>query len=113
MADRAMTAAERLEADGLSPEVIDVRWLRPLDVGTIGASFERTGRLLLVEEEVHAAGWAATVVSELAQRYNLVGRLDVISLPADLLLPYSPSLEDQLIPSADAIAASALRLVRR
>jgi pyruvate/2-oxoglutarate/acetoin dehydrogenase E1 component len=110
MLDRALAAAELLEAGGISAEVIDIRWLRPLDTSAIKSSFERTGRLLLVEEEVHGGGWAATVVSLLAQSINLAGRLEVLSLRDDVLMPYSPTLEDQMIPSAEAIAASARRV---
>jgi pyruvate dehydrogenase E1 component beta subunit len=112
MLDRALAAAEALQSKGVDAEVIDLRWLRPLDLDAVSASFRRTGRLLLVEEEVHAAGWAATIVSRLARSENLVGRVDVISLPPDVLLPYSPQLEDQIIPSVQAISDAAIRLVR-
>jgi pyruvate dehydrogenase E1 component beta subunit len=112
MLDRALAAAEALETNGVAAEVIDLRWLSPLDIDAVSSSFRRTGRLLLVEEEVHAAGWAATIVSRLARSENLVGRVDVISLPPDVLLPYSPQLEDQVIPSVQAISDAAIRLVR-
>jgi pyruvate dehydrogenase E1 component beta subunit len=111
MVDRALAAAEALQKRGVDTEVIDVRWLRPLDHQTVAGSFERTGRLLLVEEEVHQAGWAATIVSELARGHDLVGRVGVISLPDDLLLPYSPTLEDRVIPSVDSIVTAAASLV--
>jgi pyruvate dehydrogenase E1 component beta subunit len=113
MLDRALAAAEALQSKGVSAEVIDLRWLRPLDVDAVSSSFQRTGRLLLVEEEVHAAGWAATIISRLARSENLVGRADVVSLPPDLLLPYSPTLEDKIIPSVEAITEAAVRLVGR
>jgi pyruvate dehydrogenase E1 component beta subunit len=112
MLDRALAAAEALEADGVAVEVIDLRWLRPLDIDAVSGSFRRTGRLLLVEEEVHAAGWAATIISRLARSENLVGRVDVISLPPEVLLPYSPQLEDGIIPSVQAISDAVLGLVR-
>ena len=68
------------------------------------ASVEKTGRLVVVEEQVHAAGWGATLIS----RLTLAGvQLEVpprvVGLPDDLLLPYSPPLEDALIPGADAV----------
>lgn len=112
MLDRALAAAEALKAEDVAAEVIDLRWLRPLDTDAVSNSFQRTGRLLLVEEEVHAGGWAATILSKLARSQNLVGRVDVISLPPDILLPYSPQLEDRIIPSVNAITEAALRLVR-
>jgi pyruvate dehydrogenase E1 component beta subunit len=111
MLDRALSAADDLDKDGISAEVIDVRWLRPLDTSTIASSFGRTGRLLLVEEEVHSGGWAATVVSALAATTNIAGRFSVISLRDDILMPYSPTLEDLMIPSVAAIAQSARKVV--
>ena len=65
MVERALAAAEQLAADGIDAEVIDLRWLRPLDLPTVRASVEKTGRLVVAEEQVHAAGWGATIVSEL------------------------------------------------
>jgi pyruvate/2-oxoglutarate/acetoin dehydrogenase E1 component len=104
MADRAVTAADALEAEGISAEVVELRWLRPLDHETIVESVERTGRLLVVEEQVHPGGWGATVISELARRGVSMGRPEALSLPDDLLIAYSPELEDAIVPGVDAIA---------
>ena len=104
MADRALAAAEALAEDGVSAEVIELRWLRPLDYDTVIASVERTGRLLVVEEQVHAGGWGATVISTLLQRGVPLSHAGAVSLPDDLLISYSPDLEDAIIPSVDAIA---------
>ena len=68
MVGRALAAADALAAEGIEAEVIDLRWLRPLDLPTVAASVAKTGRLVVAEEQVHAAGWGATVISELAQR---------------------------------------------
>ena len=54
MLDRALQAAEQLAAEGIDAEVIDLRWLRPLDYRQSASSVEKTGRLLVVEEQVHA-----------------------------------------------------------
>jgi pyruvate/2-oxoglutarate/acetoin dehydrogenase E1 component len=105
MVDHATQAADILASEGISVEVIELRWLRPLDYGRIAASVEKTRRLLIVEEQVHAAGWGATVISELAMRGVAMGRPSAISLPDDVLIPYSPELEDQLVPSVELIAA--------
>ena len=62
---------------------------------------------MIAEEQVHIAGWGATVISQLAMRGVPLKRPPTaISLPDDLLVPYSPALEDQVIPSVDAIAAA-------
>lgn len=108
MADRAVAAADNLAEEGTSVEVIELRWLRPLDYETILASVAETGRLVVVEEQVHAGGWGATVISELTRRVRL--RTAAVSLPDDLLIAYSPTLEDAIIPGVDAIT-SAIRAV--
>jgi pyruvate/2-oxoglutarate/acetoin dehydrogenase E1 component len=105
MADRSLQAAQALAEDGVSAEVVELRWLRPLDLDTVIASVEKTGRLLIVEEQVHAGGWGATVISDLTMRGVPMARPQAMSLRDDMLMPYSPTLEDAMLPSADGIAA--------
>jgi pyruvate dehydrogenase E1 component beta subunit len=104
MAHRSVVAAEALASDGISTEVVELRWLRPIDWDTIVASVSKTGRLLIVEEQVHAGGWGATVMSELTMRGVQMAPPQALSLPEDVLVSYSPTLEDAVIPSVDAIA---------
>jgi pyruvate/2-oxoglutarate/acetoin dehydrogenase E1 component len=100
-----MQAAETLAAEGIDVEVIDLRWIRPIDIDTVRTSVAKTGRLVVVEEQVHAGGWGATVVSQLAMEGTAFRRPPVaVSLPPEMLIPYSPPLEDQLMPSAARIA---------
>ena len=69
------------------------------------ASVEKTGRLVIAEEQVHAGGWGATLISRLTiDGVRLAAPPSAVSLPDDLLIPYSPPLEDAIIPDADAIA---------
>jgi len=108
MVERALEAAEQLAAEGIEAEIIDLRWLRPIDLPTVRASAERTGRLVVAEEQVHAAGWGATIISEL----TIAGLAWAspprrVSLPDDLPIPYAPPLEDASLPSAGAIATAA------
>jgi pyruvate dehydrogenase E1 component beta subunit len=113
MVGRALEAAESLAADGIDAEVIDLRWVRPLDMDAIAASVARTGRLVLAEEQWHEAGWGATILSRLAQAGTTMASLPrVVSLPDDLLVPYSPPLEDAVIPSAERIAEAARATLR-
>jgi pyruvate/2-oxoglutarate/acetoin dehydrogenase E1 component len=112
MTDRGLAAAEELEAEGISVEVIDLRWLRPLDLGTVRASVEKTRRLVVAEEQVHAGGWGATLISRLAmESVALSAPPRAISLPEDVLVAYSPPLEDAVIPSVSAIAEAVRSLV--
>lgn len=108
MVERALAAAAALESDGIEAEVIDLRWIRPLDLPTVFASVAKTGRLVIAEEQVHAGGWGATIISELAmagQVWRSAPRS--VGLPYDLPIPYSPPLEDEIIPSPERIAAAA------
>ena len=114
MVERAVAAADQLAADGISAEVIDLRWLRPLDLPAVRTSVEKTGRLVIVEEQVHAAGWGATIVSELTIggiRWASAPRR--LSLPDDLPIPYTPPLEDEVLPSVEGIVAAARASVGR
>jgi acetoin:2,6-dichlorophenolindophenol oxidoreductase subunit beta len=113
MTDRALRAAAALAAEGISAEVIDLRWLRPLDFETVRASVAKTGRLLIVEEQVHAAGWGATLISRLATEGAAFRALPrALSLPEDLLIPYSPTLEDMIVPDDARISDKIRQLVK-
>ncbi len=108
MLDRSLAAAEQLAAEGIDAEVIELRWLRPLDTDSVRRSVEKTGRLLVVEEQVHVAGWGATLISKLTMgglAWKTLPR--AISLPDHMPIPYTPELEDAVIPSAEAIAEGA------
>lgn len=102
--DRALVAADRLAADGIEAEVIELQWLRPFDVDSIASSVARTGRLLVVEEQVHVSGWGASLISQLTLRGHAWRQPPrAISLPDNLLIPYTPELEDAVVPSVERI----------
>ncbi len=112
MTDRALQAADVLAAEGVAAEVVDLRWLRPLDVDAVQESVERTGRLVIVEEQVHAGGWGATLVSAMTMRGVALAQPPIaVSLSDRLLMPYSPPLEDAMVPSAEAIADAIRRML--
>ncbi len=114
MVERAMVAAEQLAADGIDAEVVDLRWLRPLDLPAVKSSVEKTGRLIIAEEQVHAAGWGATIVSELTiGGMRWASPPQRVSLPDDLPIPYTPPLEDEVLPSVEGIVAAARSSVGR
>ncbi len=105
MVRRALEVAAELEAEGISAEVIDLRWIRPLDMPTVVASVEKTGRLVVVEEQWHDGGWGAALISRLTRSgTSLSAAPRVVGLPDDMLIPYAPPLEDAVIPSVEAIA---------
>jgi pyruvate/2-oxoglutarate/acetoin dehydrogenase E1 component len=101
-----LAAAERLTADGIDAEVVDLRMLRPLDVATVLESVGRTNRLLAVEEGPRTGGWATGLLGAVAEA--ALHDLDDAWIVAteETPVPYSPSLEDAFLPDADAIVAS-------
>ena len=102
----ALAAADTLAQEGIDAEVIDLRTLRPLDVGTVLESLETTNRLLAVEEGPRTGGWATGLLGAVAEQ--ALHDLDDawIVATAETPIPYSPSLEDAFIPDADTIVAS-------
>lgn len=114
MAHRAVEAAERLAEEGISVEVIDPRWLRPFDWTGVLASIERTGRLLVVEEQVHHGGWGSSLISRIASEgISLAAPPRALSLPDEELIAYSPPLEDALLVDAEDIAAAVREVLGR
>jgi acetoin:2,6-dichlorophenolindophenol oxidoreductase subunit beta len=112
MVHRALQAAEVLAADGIEAEVIDLRWLAPLDTETVVESVRRTGRLLIVEEGPGRGGWGGSV--GLAVASQAIDSLDApirhLSGP-DTPMPFAPHLEAELVPSRDRVVAEARVLV--
>jgi pyruvate/2-oxoglutarate/acetoin dehydrogenase E1 component len=114
MVHRAIEAAERVAAEGISAEVIDLRTLRPLDMETVLASVQRTGRALVVTEDCLTAG----VSAELAARI-MEGAFDFLKEPVlrlageDIPIPVAPELEHAAVPTTESIALALRQLLRK
>lgn len=111
MVERAMKAAENLAQEGIEAEVVDLRSLAPLDMETVSNSVGRTRRVLTVEEQHRPGGWGAEVISGLVEggmRFAAPPRR--LTLP-DIPVPYSPPLEDAVVPGVDAIADAVRGLI--
>jgi pyruvate dehydrogenase E1 component beta subunit len=107
----ALAAAERLAAEGISAEVIDLRCLVPLDMAAVLASLARTSRLMIVEENPYQGGWGGTVASIVADEgFELldapVRRVAAACVP----LPFADALEQQVIPTVDTVTEAVRRL---
>jgi len=104
MVPRALEAADRLTADGISAEVVDIGSLVPLDTETILGSVEKTSRLFTVEENPSLCGWGAEITSIVSKEtfWYLDGPIVRITTP-HIPLPAADALEDMAIPSADRI----------
>lgn len=110
MVFEALAAADRLAAEGVSAEVVDVRTLRPLDVATIAESARRTHRVVVVNEGWRFAGFGAELAATIAEEAFAWLDAPVQRLgAADRPIPYAQPMEQASIPSADTIAAAARR----
>jgi pyruvate dehydrogenase E1 component beta subunit len=100
----ALKAAEELEKEGISAEVIDLRTIRPMDHETIVNSVKKTNRIVVVDESWPFAGVSAEVTYEV-QKYAF----DYLDAPvvrvnsADTSLPYAPTLVDAYLPNPTKI----------
>jgi len=107
---RALVAAEILEAEGISAEVIDPRTLFPFDMDTVYASVAKTRHLVVGHEAVRDYGWGAEFVAEVVE--NSWDKLDAAPVrlgAARTPIPYSEELEAAVIPTVDKIVAAVRR----
>ncbi|HEX8716120.1 MAG TPA: alpha-ketoacid dehydrogenase subunit beta [Gemmatimonadaceae bacterium] len=109
---KALEAAEQLEKeDGLSVEVLDLRSLQPMDDEAIFATVKKTNRVMIVHEDTRTGGVAGEVTARISE--NVFEWLDAPILrvtAADVPLPYSPPLEDFVLPQTSDIVTVARRL---
>src|SRR5437773_4672299 len=103
----ALQAADELEKDGISCEVIDPRTIRPLDIETIVESVKKTNRVVIAEESHPFCGVGAEISAEIHER-----AFDYLDAPvrrvssADVPMPYSKNLENLALPGVEQIAAA-------
>ncbi|MEQ5777479.1 alpha-ketoacid dehydrogenase subunit beta [Thalassospira sp. NFXS8] len=108
MVQRAEQAADILKKDGIEAEIIDLRTLSPIDMDTVLESVEMTGRLVCVDEANPRCSIAADISANVAQDgfNDLKAPIQMVTAPHSPV-PFSPSLEDIYIPSAQSIADAA------
>jgi len=113
MVPKAMQAAERLAEAGISVEVLDPRTLVPLDMPALVGSVKKTGRAVIVHEAHRRAGPGAEIAAILAE--EAIGYLDAPILrlaTKNVPFPYSPELEDYILPGVEDILEAVEGLVR-
>ena len=107
MESEQMYAAEELEKEGISCEIIDLRTIRPIDYDTVLDSVRKTNRLVIVEE-AWPLGSIATEVTFKVQK----DAFDYLDAPilrvtsADVPLPYAPTLIEAALPNANKVIAA-------
>ena len=107
MVQKSLEAAKKMEEKGVSVEVIDLRTINPLDMEAIAASVKKTNRVLVVHEDTLTAGFGAEIAARIAD--ELFESLDapirrVAAL--DTPVPYSPPLEDVMLPNERKIVTA-------
>jgi pyruvate/2-oxoglutarate/acetoin dehydrogenase E1 component len=112
MVHKALKAAESLEKDGVSVEVVDPRTLTPLDRETISNSVKKTGKIVIVSEDCKTAGVSAEIAATIAEK-----ALDYLDAPIkrvtapDTPIPFSPPLEQFIIPNEQSIIRAVKEVV--
>jgi pyruvate dehydrogenase E1 component beta subunit len=114
MVQVALEAAQALEGEGISAEVIDLRSLRPLDVDAIVQSVKKTNRVVSVEEGWPVAGIGSEIAAQVMDQ-----AFDWLDAPVarvhgkDVPLPYAANLERMALPQAEDVVAAAKAVLYR
>ena len=110
----ALEAAEKLAAEGIQAEVLDLRTLVPLDWDAIVASVSKTHNVIVVSEEVKRGCYAAEISAQIAEEL-----FDELDAPVErvcglnIVSPFSPTLEDENFPHPENIVAAVKKVLNR
>ena len=112
MVHHCLEAAQELESEGVSCEVVDVRTLRPLDKDTILESVTKTGKALVVHEDNKFGGVGGEIAATISEEAfeSLDGPVTRLAGPEVPAMPYSPPMEDMYMLSSAKIADAIRKL---
>lgn len=112
MMHETLLAATKLEAEGVSVEVIDVATIAPMDMQTIFTSVRKTGRCVIVQEAPRAGGIASEIAAEIAEHelMSLIAPIGRVS-GYDTIMPYA-KMEMQYMPSVERIMDEATKTLK-
>ncbi|MGO8815247.1 MAG: alpha-ketoacid dehydrogenase subunit beta [Terriglobia bacterium] len=107
----ALDAAQELEKEGLSLEVVDLRSLLPYDEETVLASARKCSKVILLHEDTRTGGMAGELAALIAEKAfdDLDGPIVRVTAP-DTPVPFSPPLEEYFLPNAQKVAEAARKL---
>ena len=99
-------AAQQLDGDGVSVEVLDLRTVAPWDKEAVLRSVEKTSKVLVLHEDTHTGGFGAEIAATIAEEAfeQLDAPVKRITAP-DTPVPFSPPLEKAFIPQVDDVVA--------
>jgi pyruvate/2-oxoglutarate/acetoin dehydrogenase E1 component len=104
----ALAAAEKLAAEGISAEVLDLRTIVPMDRDAVFKSVSKTGRLVVADEDYMNCGVTAEVLAIVAERDPRVLKAPAVRVAnPDVPIPFSRPMETFALPDADKIVAAA------
>jgi pyruvate dehydrogenase E1 component beta subunit len=110
----ALQAAQKLEKDGISAEVLDLRSIRPLDMQTVLASVRKTNRAVYLEEGWAFAGIGAQITSMIQdEAFDDLDAPVVRISQADVPMPYAKNLENFAKPTVDRVVKACNRVLYR
>jgi len=109
----ALEAADALSVGGIEAEVVDLRTLSPMDDETVARSVEKTGKLVVVEEDVKSAGWGAEVIARIVEgeSFYALDRAPARVAGADVPIPYNKKLEAHIRPSPERVVEAVRSLL--
>ncbi|KPD12419.1 pyruvate dehydrogenase complex E1 component subunit beta [Phaeobacter sp. 11ANDIMAR09] len=110
----ALEAAEKLEADGIDAEVIDLRTLRPMDLPTVIKSVMKTNRLVTVEEGWPQGSVGSYIASEVMQQaFDYLDAPVITCTGKDVPMPYAANLERHALITTDEVVAAVKQVTYR
>mgnify|MGYP002640354235 FL=1 len=112
MLQKTLAAAEELAAAGINAEVVDLRTLSPLDHDTLAQSVQKTHKAVVIQEAYESAGMASLVIKSLMESSfdYLDAPIKTVAAP-DTVIPFSPPLEDAMLPDEAKIVQAAKEIV--
>lgn len=110
--NESLSAAQKLEAKGISAEVIDIRTLQPLDLPTIVESVKKTSKLVIASDDVKTGGIGAEIsAAVIEQAFDYLDAPILRVASPDTPIPFSPPLEQEYMPSAEKIVQMVSRVI--
>lgn len=110
----AINLAEKLEPKGISIEVFDPRTLLPLDVNMLKESVKKTGRVIIFDDSNKKCGFAADIAAILSEECFLYLKAPIKRVVrADVCVPFSPPLENYILPNEDKLLNAVNKIINR